>query len=152
MSTPATSLNLAAEAARLQSPAVMLETLHLAYQHALDQEQARHYDTFRPRLDCYQERDLGRRLAVYWGIEQLPPLDPADDPARLRHGYEMVLADAVRALKERDEAREALEACRVFITPHERLKGWDEFKEDAARRLNRCLDNPAYTSAQSAAQ
>lgn len=35
----------------------------------------------------------------------------------------------------------ALEACRVFISPLERLKGWSEYKEDAARRLLAALAN-----------
>lgn len=38
---------------------------------------------------------------------------------------------------------EALEACRVFTTPLERLKGWNQFKEDAARRVRRALDTLA---------
>lgn len=33
------------------------------------------------------------------------------------------------------EMQAALEACRVFVTPLERLKNWNEFKEDAAKRL-----------------
>lgn len=72
--------------------------------------------------------------------------DPADDPALLRAGVELLKSSGAKWLDERDtarkaldEAREALEACRVFTTPLERLKGWSAFKEDAARRLNRCL-------------
>jgi hypothetical protein len=66
----------------------------------------------------------------------------SEERDRLQMGYDMVAKDAVRYLEQRDEARrqcaqqqDALEAARVFITPYERLKGWNEYKEDAARKI-----------------
>lgn len=47
----------------LRDPAVMLETLHLAYQQVLDDLRLDH--TAR-RLSAEQQEELGRRLATYW--------------------------------------------------------------------------------------
>lgn len=35
--------------------------------------------------------------------------------------------------------REALQACLVFITPIERRRFWNEYKEDASLRIRECL-------------
>lgn len=37
---------------------------------------------------------------------------------------------------------EALEACSVFCTPLERLKNWNEYKEDASRKRSKYLNSP----------
>jgi len=43
------------------------------------------------------------------------------------------------AVARLDSALEAIEAARVFVTPQEKLKGWNEYKEDALRRMNAAL-------------
>ena len=47
---------------------------------------------------------------------------------------------AARYAKTVWELRETIRACSVFTTPLERLKGWNEFKEDAARRMNAAME------------
>jgi hypothetical protein len=53
----------------LRDPAIMLETLKLAYLHALDEM---HQTWGAPKTDrCLtekQQRELGRRLAEYWTL------------------------------------------------------------------------------------
>ncbi len=62
----------------LSDPAVMLETLKLAYQHALDQQPQGRDD--KPRLTLKQEKELGRRLARYWLMQEpITPLITEDD-------------------------------------------------------------------------
>ncbi len=70
------------------------------------------------------------------------------------------LAEAIERLIERTQqleaarhdqvmTREALEACRVFVTPLERHKGWNEYKQDAADRIARVVgpeDSPVRTA------
>lgn len=58
---------------------------------------------------------------------------PRSDAAETVEDMRTLLEQMERELAA---AHEALEACRVFVTPLERLKGWNEFKEDAARRLH----------------
>ena len=43
--------------------------------------------------------------------------------------------DIAALIRERDQAREALQACQVFITPLARRQNWDEYKGDAADRI-----------------
>lgn len=43
--------------------------------------------------------------------------------------------DIATLIRERDQAREALQACQVFITPLARRQNWNEYKEDAADRI-----------------
>ena len=56
----------------LRDPAVMLETLKLAYQRELDAsgsfENAEAFINDRRRLSFEQERELGRRLTEYWTL------------------------------------------------------------------------------------
>ncbi len=53
---------------QLKDPAVMLETLKVAYQHVLDASD--HMCGGTPtRLTPEQEYELGYRLALYWGIK-----------------------------------------------------------------------------------
>ena len=54
----------------LKDPAVMLETLRLAYRHALD---LNNLDPDCKRLSYEQQRELGRRLAMYWSEVTPPP-------------------------------------------------------------------------------
>jgi hypothetical protein len=71
---------------------------------------------------------------------------PRTDAAVNAGGLQLLNVVDVSRQLERDtlaahnaKLREALEACGVFVTPAERLKGWSEYKEDAARRRNAAL-------------
>ncbi len=59
----------AGDALRLPIPSVMLATLKLAYQHALDVS-AEMCGGTKSRLTPDQERELGRRLAQYWSMTE----------------------------------------------------------------------------------
>lgn len=50
----------------LRDPATMLATLRLAYRYALDRSGGDR------RLSAAQERELGRRLALYWDMDPKP--------------------------------------------------------------------------------
>ena len=58
----------------LTDPAAMLATLHLAYRHLLDELPLPDGSPRPPeerRLTVDEQRELGRRLAEYWGIKSL---------------------------------------------------------------------------------
>ncbi len=53
----------------LHTPAEMLKTLRMAYQHVLDEILPPQFNAKR-RLTVEQQRDLGRRLATYWSMTE----------------------------------------------------------------------------------
>ncbi len=57
----------------LRTPEAMLETIHLAYRHILDNALSGFDTSGRPNRLTYEEQwELGRRLVQYWFIKSPP--------------------------------------------------------------------------------
>ena len=90
------------------------------------------YDGTKPLIEQY-EADLAAYRAVIADIYRALELDPS--------GSIVIVAKILQLRAEADALRETVEACRVFVTPLERRKNWNEYKEDAAQRIRATLNS-----------